>query len=42
MEMAEGEMLESIQFKNNPELLVQLAAKGIKKYKNKLKTIMGA
>lgn len=31
MEKAEGEMLESTQYKNNPELLVRLAAKGIRK-----------
>jgi Aminoglycoside phosphotransferase len=29
MEKVEGEMLEDVQYKNNPELLVRLAAKGI-------------
>ncbi|MDF2588521.1 MAG: aminoglycoside 3-phosphotransferase [Anaerocolumna sp.] len=31
MEKVKGEMLESVHYKNNPELLVRLAAEGIKK-----------
>jgi len=34
MESAEGEMLESVQFRENAELLVKLAAKGIRKLQN--------